>query len=261
MRKTYNQIKYGAYAECERAVTLRSSSGDYGGGSEVLVVEVMPFDTTQITSKENGSRPRYGSPAYPITARGHVPKVVLRDGNGPSKRRDSAGGGCPTIVAAHEHPILISSDKNHATIKMDGISTTLTAQEDERPMISHSNVRRLTPVECLRLQGLPDDWLDLGPEWIDSKGKRHKEADAPKYKAIGNSMAKPFWFWLLRRISAQYERPAYLGSLFDGIGVAPLCWEECNGKGTALWASEIDDFCIAVTKKHFPEEDGPQSKP
>ena len=121
-------------------------------------------------------------------------------------------------------------------------------------MISHSNVRRLTPVECLRLQGLPDDWLDLGPEWIDSKGKKHKDADAPKYKAIGNSMAKPFWFWLLRRISAQYERPAYLGSLFDGIGVAPLCWEECNGKGTALWASEIDEFCIAVTRLHFPED-------
>lgn len=164
-------------------------------------------------------------------------------------------GGCPTITAAHEHPILISSDKNHATIKTDGISTTLTAQEDERPMVSHSNVRRLTPIECLRLQGLPDDWLDLGDEWVDEKGKKHKAADGPKYKAIGNSMAKPFWFWLLRRISAQYERPAYLGSLFDGIGVAPLCWEECNGKGTALWASEIESFPIAVTKKHFPEDD------
>ena len=117
-----------------------------------------------------------------------------------------------------------------------------------------SVVRRLTPLECERLQGFPDGWTDIG-EWIDSKGKTHKESDSPRYKALGNSIAIPFWFYLLRRISAQYERPATLGSLFDGIGGFPLCWERCNGKGTAIWASEIEEFPIAVTKKHFPEED------
>lgn len=113
-------------------------------------------------------------------------------------------------------------------------------------------VRRLTPLECSRLQGLPDDWVNIG-DWVDEQGKLHKDSDSAKYRALGNSMAKPFWFWLLRRISAQYERPATLGSLFDGIGVAPLCWEQVNGRGTAVWASEIEPFCIAVTKRHFPE--------
>lgn len=115
-------------------------------------------------------------------------------------------------------------------------------------------VRRLTPMECEKLQGYPDGWTDIG-EWEDSKGKKHKDADSPRYKALGNSIALPFWFWLLRRISAQYERPATLGSLFDGIGGFPLCWERCNGPGTALWASEIEEFAIAVTKKHFPEDE------
>lgn len=113
-------------------------------------------------------------------------------------------------------------------------------------------VRRLTPMECERLQGYPDGWTDIG-EWTDSKGKKHKAADSPRYKALGNSIALPFWFWLLRRISAQYERPATLGSLFDGIGGFPLCWERCNGKGTALWASEIEEFPMAVTKMRFGE--------
>ena len=114
-------------------------------------------------------------------------------------------------------------------------------------------VRRLTPIECERLQGFPDDWTDIG-EWTDSKGKVHKEStDSARYKALGNSIALPFWFYLLRRISAQYERPATLGSLFDGIGGFPLCWEKCNGKGTAIWASEIEEFPIAVTKRRFPE--------
>lgn len=113
-------------------------------------------------------------------------------------------------------------------------------------------VRRLTPLECERLQGFPDGWTDIG-EWTDSNGKTHKEADSPRYKALGNSIALPFWFYLLRRISAQYERPATLGSLFDGIGGFPLCWERCNGEGSAVWASEIEEFPIAVTKYHFPE--------
>lgn len=113
-------------------------------------------------------------------------------------------------------------------------------------------VRRLTPLECDRLQGYPDNWTDIG-EWTDSKGKKHDTSDSNRYKADGNSIALPFWFWLLRRISAQYERPATLGSLFDGIGGFPLCWERCNGKGTALWASEIDEFAIAVTRRRFGE--------
>lgn len=113
-------------------------------------------------------------------------------------------------------------------------------------------VRRLTPLECTRLQGFPDGWVEIG-DWTDSNGKLHKDADSPRYKALGNSIAIPFWFYLLRRIAAQYERPATLGSLFDGIGGFPYCWERCNGEGTAIWASEIEEFPIAVTKRHFPE--------
>ncbi len=121
--------------------------------------------------------------------------------------------------------------------------------EGNRPV-----VRRLTPMECERLQGFPDGWTDIGA-WTDSKGKLHKEStDSARYKALGNSIALPFWFYLLRRISAQYERPATLGSLFDGIGGFPLCWERCNGPGTAVWASEIEEFPIAVTKYHFGGE-------
>ena len=150
------------------------------------------------------------------------------------------------------------SKVSHAVMCED-VSHTLRAkancayrEDTETYPVQNMMVRRLTPLECERLQGYPDGWTDIG-EWIDSKGKKHKAADSPRYKALGNSIALPFWFWLLRRISAQYERPATLGSLFDGIGGFPLCWERCNGKGTALWASEIEEFPMAVTKKRFGE--------
>ena len=111
-------------------------------------------------------------------------------------------------------------------------------------------VRRLTPLECERLQGFPDGWTDIG-EWTDSKGKVHKTSDAARYKALGNSIALPPWKWILKRLCACYERDATLASLFDGIGGFPLIWEQLNGKGTCLWASEIEEFPIAVTKKRI----------
>lgn len=114
-------------------------------------------------------------------------------------------------------------------------------------------VRRLTPMECERLQGFPDQWTDIG-EWRDSKGKLRKPSDSPRYKACGNSIALPFWDFLAKRISAQYLRPVTMGSLFDGIGGFPMVFERHNGKGTARWASEIEEFPIAVTKLRFGEE-------
>ena len=118
---------------------------------------------------------------------------------------------------------------------------------------SNMVVRRLTPLECTRLQGYPDGWVDIG-DWTDEKGKKHKDADSPKYKALGNSIALPFWDWMLRRMARYLPEDATLGSLFDGIAGFPLIWERIHGKGTARWASEIEPFPIAVTKKHFPEE-------
>ncbi len=122
-------------------------------------------------------------------------------------------------------------------------------------VVAHTTVRRFTPLECERLQGFPDGWTDIGA-WVDSKGKLHKESsDAARYKALGNSIALPPWRWVLLRLSGQYYRPATMGSLFDGIGGFPLIWEQINGKGSCLWSSEVDEFCIAVTKRRFEEQE------
>lgn len=124
-------------------------------------------------------------------------------------------------------------------------------------------VRRLTPLECERLQGFPDGWTDIG-EWTDSKGKKHKPADAPRYKALGNSIAvgyandkRGFWCFLAEQMVDELkadgvENPT-MGSLFDGIGGFPLAFSAYGCR--PVWASEIEEFPIAVTKLRFPEED------
>jgi DNA (cytosine-5)-methyltransferase 1 len=119
-----------------------------------------------------------------------------------------------------------------------------------------SVVRRLTPMECERLQGYPDHWTDIG-DWVDSKGKKHKgESDSPRYKALGNSIALPFWQWMAERMvrlikNDEPEKEPTMASLFDGIGGFPLVYSRCGCK--PVWCSEIEEFPIAVTKVRFPE--------
>ena len=120
----------------------------------------------------------------------------------------------------------------------------------EETLMHRMVVRRLTPLECERLQGFPDGWTDIG-DYTDSTGKQRKTSDSARYKALGNSIALPFWRWMFGRMAAYLPDGATLGSLFDGIGGFPLCWEDVHGSGTAIWASEIEEFPIAVTKKRF----------
>ena len=250
------------------------------GGNQVNAV--LPFDTTQITHPANYSHPKPGDPCHPLAAGAHPPAVAI--GNG-QLHNISMAEVSNTLDTMHDAQAVMVPDVAHALkskancdfredsetyvatavdcrncVEDTNVNGTLQAKSNGGFNVNSNNVcrvqstvRRLTPLECERLQGYPDFYTDIG-EWVDSDGKTRKCADTNRYKALGNSICLPFWFWLLRRISAKYERPATLGSLFDGIGGFPLCWERCNGKGTALWASEVEEFCIAVTKKHFPEE-------
>lgn len=157
------------------------------------------------------------------------------------------------IVATE--PIMMSDRKGHNGVTEDGKATTLTAQEKERPMISErikSVVRRLVPLECERLQGFPDDWSRWG---LYPDGKVKELSDSARYRLQGNSIARPFWKWLIKRISAQYETTPTMGGLFSGQGGFELCWEEVNGPGTARWSSEIEKDAIAVMKYHWPDKE------
>lgn len=189
-----------------------------------------------IRIKQNGNRPKFGGPCHPLAAGVHAPSNSTKGTfqcTGQGWR--NAGPVAQTIRTA---------------CGGDSTKANLVAEPEQS-----NYVRRLTPLECERLQGYPDKWTDIG-EWVDSKGKKHKgSSDSARYKALGNSIALPFWFWLLRRISAQYERPATLGSLFDGISGFPACWAKVNGPQNCLWSSEVEEFPIAVCRKHFGDED------
>ena len=182
--------------------------------------------------------------------------LLARDYKGPG-RADSLGRVIAQPVGADLYNGTLTGDKAVTPTTATGQGGANTGPSVIEKIIRWI-VRRLTPTECERLQGYPDGWTDLG-EWIDSKGKTHKDADTPRYKALGNSIALPQWYYVLGGIADRLPDNATLGSLFDGIGGFPYVWAQLHAgrKELCVWASEIEEFPIAVTKKWFPEvEDG-----
>jgi len=69
---------------------------------------------------------------------------------------------------------------------------------------NHGIPRRLTPVECSRLQGFPDDWNSEG---IDKTGKRIQIADGPRYRQLGNAVTVNVANWIANNLAAVYAAP------------------------------------------------------
>lgn len=201
------------------------------------------------------------------TGGGNVP-LILGGGSLTLRMRAGCDGGGKGALIQIEKSGTLCPNNDQTLFTMQGFGDYITGggaassmksrdYKDATDLIVNQNltVRRLTPLECERLQGFPDGWTDIGA-WTDDNGKTHTEStDSARYKALGNSIALPPWAYVLTRLSlcVGTERPT-MASLFDGIGGFPLIWEWLNGKGTCLWASEIEPFPIAVTKRHFPEE-------
>ena len=278
--------------EEEKSPTLNAECG--GNKPAVVAPAAMAFDTTQVTSKENGSVPEFGKPCHSLNANAHTPCVALdmthacdvirecgeqvpalqaRMGTGGNQvpltyqmqgfgdyREGTTASSCKQRDYKDGTDLVCSSVDCRNFTEGGELNGTLQAKESGGSSLNLNNtvrqnmvVRRLTPMECERLQGFPDHWTDIG-EWIDEKGKKHKDADSPRYKALGNSIALPFWDWMLRRMARYLPEGATLGSLFDGISGFNVCWARIHGAECCRWSSEIEQFPIAVVKKHFGDE-------
>jgi DNA (cytosine-5)-methyltransferase 1 len=254
----------------DRAFTLKIRSGCEGGGKGALVqtekslnyinpvAEPLIYDargngiTSPIMTGDHNSRV---TDYTAITLQGDTVAGALlaRDYKGPG-RADSLGRVIAQPVGADLYNGTLTGDKAVTLTTATGQVGANTGPSVIEKIIRWI-VRRLTPTECERLQGYPDGWTDLG-SWIDSKGKTHKDADKPRYKALGNSIALPQWYYVLGGIADRLPDNATLGSLFDGIGGFPYVWTQLHSgrKELCVWASEIEEFPIAVTKKWFAGE-------
>ena len=111
---------------------------------------------------------------------------AVENGSGPLKAISPTGGGVPAMVATgfQSSQSGIREVEAHATLDSNNGSRR------NNGVIQGTAVRKLTPRECERLQGFPDDYTKIS----------EKTAYGPRYKALGNSMAVPVMRWIGERI-------------------------------------------------------------
>jgi len=157
----------GVGPEVARCVATREGSSlDYE--TTTMIAQPICFDPRQITNPENRSNPKPGDPCHtiPICSANEAPTIVEAIGFYPTNRQPEFG--------------------NHHQL-----SPTL--KEDAAGVAVNMRARRLTPRECERLQGMPDDYT-----LIPFKGK--PAADGPRYRALGNSAATTVMKWIGEKI-------------------------------------------------------------
>jgi DNA (cytosine-5)-methyltransferase 1 len=197
---------------------------------------VVAFDTTQITSAANYSNPKPGDACHPLAAGAHPPAIAFHPTQDPISSTDGtthglgcgSSGGQASIAVA----VALRGREGGATAELgDEVQNCLRASSgggDKPHVLTAMQVRRLTPRECERLQGFPDDYTlipygraikaeKLECDWIKYLMRggvmtfeqcARAAADGPRYKALGNSWAVPNVAWIGRRIDAALKSPA-----------------------------------------------------
>lgn len=159
---------FGAFKQTNVAATTKASGGCLGGGSETLLID--------ISHLSDGAR----------LYKNKAPTLAARMGTG--------GNSVPCCLMDQGGSVMEVQRNKTGTLRAQSHGNNPIVFPEEG-----SVVRRLTPVECERLQGFPDNWTK-----ISYRGKSPDNCpDTPRYKAIGNSWAVPVVRWLGRRIEAE----------------------------------------------------------
>ena len=186
-----------AYAIQERAVSENPDAGPDGMGVREGVaytleawenVQAVAFDTTQITSPQNYSKPKPGDPSHPLAAGAHPPAIAIAE---PYTLMERGRDG-----------------ESNLEYRQDGTANAILTPNGGRgglgvgAIATRWAVRRLTPLECSRLQGFPDDHARI--PW---RGKPAELCpDGPQYKTYGNSMAVNVMAWIGQRLDAELRK-------------------------------------------------------
>lgn len=225
-----NRAPHGAEAEYEC---------DSCGWPRAGAREPLPFDTTQITSAANRSQPKPGAPCHPLSAGAHPPAVafpeylsgtqcastpdlcpslqsqnptavafqprIARNGRGDMGDLVNALQAQSGATGKGDAAPCVAVDFQNGITRADLCGCLDAAQSKGnrgQGVLENYAVRRLTPRECERLQGFPDDHT-----LIPWRGKPAAQCpDGPRYKALGNSMAVPVMRWLGARLHLGFPK-------------------------------------------------------
>jgi DNA (cytosine-5)-methyltransferase 1 len=197
---------------CSGTVSSKWAKGTGGpAGDECynLIAQPVPYDLFQITAPVNRQNRVPGDPCHTLAKDNAAHAAVAfhptqdpissTDGSTHCMGTGSSRGDATIAVACCVAPTITAGNDPSRSPQSSEVTQQVAAVHS-----ASMTVRRLTPRECERLQGFPDDWT-----MIPYRGKPPDECpDGPRYKALGNSMACNCMSWIGERIAAyQNQNP------------------------------------------------------
>lgn len=198
--------------------TLKEGVGTVGTGTRAIHEMVAVYDTTQITSPVNHSNPKPGDPCHPLAAQQHPPLAVY------DARRNGDCSIVPALTGDHQNcvtdytAVCVGNGQLH-NISMAQKMNTLDCMHDQQSVLTSGKpprkyiVRRLTPLECCRLQGFPDRWGDIPQKesmtndealfWEHVLNTRNAMNGKPEKRYAKASILK--WYNKLHSDSSEYK--------------------------------------------------------
>jgi DNA (cytosine-5)-methyltransferase 1 len=236
---SFYESSLAQYREANVSGTIKASGGVAGGGSETFLAQPIPLNTMNLLGREVENTQRgfgVGKPgdpsptltkshshavAQPIPIHDQATRHAGKNGDKTMGKGNGLGIGQPgdpmnTLTKGDNHAVayafdslssnsMKSSNPNSGCREVDLAKTIDTFDPNPSKnqggigVMQSMAVRRLTPTECERLQGFPDNYTNI--PWR----KAAESPDGPRYKALGNSWAVPVVAWLGQRIKDQLQ--------------------------------------------------------
>ena len=175
MNPLHNKTPYGWHFEQnvydEKGITRSLKAGGGSGNTPKIMQLNNPTHSNDRVYGTDGVSPTLNT----MQGGRRQPKIVASRGRNPKNPSDRRTG---------------SPTEQRLEVNENGTTNTLTNVQKDNWVLENMRIRRLTPLECLRLQGFPDDWFDV-PGLSDTQ----------KYKQAGNAVSVPVVYAVAERLN------------------------------------------------------------
>lgn len=138
----------------------------------------------------------------------------------------------------HRRTLIAESNGNYIEVKDGYISYNGATYKISIPN-GFYNLRKLTPIECERLQTLPDNYTE-------------GVSNTQRYKCLGNGWTAEVIIHILSHIDYPKDAPIEVLSMYDGIATGMYCLDKLGYTNITYKAYEIDKYAIKIAKKNYP---------
>lgn len=211
--KNYDSKQYRVYSPTGKSTTLCGQGGGVGAKTGLYAC---PIDTAiyQIPHGYNNGGIKYDkSPTLTANGSWQTNNFIIKTAYGK-----------PKTVYEVKNGLIAIKDKTYPIKLNDG----------------YYIIRKLTPIECERLQTMPDNYTA-------------GISNTQRYKCLGNGWTAEVIMHILKHASIPRNEEIIVLSMYDGIATGRYCLDKLGYKNITYYASEIDKYAIKIAMKNYPD--------